>query len=176
MPSSVYADAIGAKVLLLTTHVSDETIQLGDRYRRKLSPDGRFIITPGVEIYYDRDISEGFLYSRRVRFAAAGYRDSIDHFAGYFALLPRWGIVEQGLFRLDIGIGPTLIFRETWNTVPEYRDDGYFRELHGYQYKWIVGGDLEVQYQIYERLQAVWSIIPGIPYVITQSFGIRWSF
>ena len=40
----------------------------------------------------------------------------------------------------------------------------------------IVGAELDLQYQLTPRLQGVWSIIPGIPYVITQSLGIRWLF
>lgn len=176
MPLPVLADAVGVEVLLLTAHVSNETIQLGEQYRRKLSKDGRFIITPGVEIYYDKDLARNFLHAQRVRLVTAGYRDSIDHLAGYLALLPRWNLLERGLLRLDIGIGPTLIFRETWNTLPGYRDDGYFHESRGYQYKWIIGGDLDLQYKISEGMQVVWSIVPGIPYVISQSFGVRWSF
>lgn len=176
MPSPVHADAVGAEVLLFTTHVSNDTIHLGELYRRKLSEDGRFIITPGVEIYYDRDLARSILRAQRVRLVAAVYRDSIDHLAGYLAVLPRWNLLERDLFRLDFGVGPTLIFRETWNTVPQYRDDGYFQESHGYQYKWIMGGDLDLQYRISEGVQVVWSIVPGIPYVISQSFGVRWSF
>lgn len=174
--TKAHADAVGAEMIFLTTHLSDETIQLGEKYRRKLSEDGRVIITPGIEIYYDKEVKERFIYARDLRFVAAGYRDSIDHLAGYLAILPRWELFAKQRISLSFGLGPTLIFRETWNTVPEYRDDGYFQEAHGYQYKWIVGGDLDLQYKVSDRIQVVWSIVPGIPYVITHSLGVRWSF
>ena len=64
--------------------------------------------------------------------------------------------------------------------MPGYQDDGYCQKsgrfLKGYQYKLIVDAELDLQYQLTPRLQGVWSIIPGIPCVITQSLGIRWLF
>lgn len=178
--SSARADAVGAEVLLLTAHVASETIDLGRQYQRRLSSDGRFVITPGLEVYFDRDLGDAPLGLDVLRLSLAGYLDSVDHLAGYAAILPRWEFTLKKKLRLSFGVGPTLIFREDWNSVPGYRDDGFYntsdRFLPGYQYKLIIGGDLDVQYQLTPRLQGVWSIVPGIPYVITQSLGLRWGF
>ena len=174
-PTTAQADALGAEVLLLTAHVSDETIQLGEQYRRKLSSNGRYVLTPGVEIYYEKPITPGFWRVDSVRYTLAGYSDSIDHKSGYLGITPRWEHPLRERLTLSIGLGPVLIFRETWNTVPGSRDDGYCQEsdrfLKGYQYKLIVGAELDLQYQLTPRMQGVWSIIPGIPYVITKSIA-----
>ncbi len=179
-PTTGQADALGVEILLLTAHVSDEAIQLGEQYRRKLSSDGRYVLTPGVEIYYEKPITPGFWRVDSVRYTLAGYSDSVGHQSGYMGVTVRWELPLRERLTLSIGLGPTLIFRETWNTVPGYQDDGYYQEsdrfLKGYQHKLIVGAELDLQYQLTPRLQGVWSIIPGIPYVITQSLGIRWLF
>lgn len=179
-PGSAHADALGAEVLLLTAHVSKETIRLGEQYKRKLSPDGRFVFTPGMELYYDRTVTSGLLRLDTLRFVLAGYRDSVDHFSGYLGFLPRWEFDLRERLRLSLGVGPVLIFRKSWKTVPGYVDDGYYNQsdnfLPGYQYKLIIGGDIDFQYQLTPRLQAVFSIVPGVPFVITPSLGIRWSF
>jgi len=178
--STAYGDAFGVEALILTSHLSGETIQLGKEYRRKLSDDGRFIVTPGLEIYYDKDMRPGFLKADTLRFTFGAYYDSMDHKAGYVAIKPHWNFPLHDRMGISLGLGPALIFRETWNAIPGYRDDGYFNEserfLSGYQYKVIIGGEIDLRYKLTPRLQAVWSIIPGIPYVITQSIGILWSF
>ena len=173
-----YADDLGVKVLLLTIHVSDNAIQNGEVYKRKLTSDGRIIITPGVEVYYERDLGSDFLQIDGLRFTVGGYFDSIDHKAGYVAIMPRWEIPLRGKSEINLGLGPALIFRETWNTVPWYRDDGKFNEsdkfIPGYQYKFIPGGDVGLHYEISPTVQGIWSVVPGLPYIITQSLGVEW--
>ena len=178
--SNSYADDIGGKILLLTIHVSNNTIQNGEVYKRKLTSDGRVVITPGLEVYYERDVGSNFLRVDGLRFTLGGYFDSIDHKSGYVAILPRWEVPLGERSEINFGLGPALIFRETWNTVPWYWDDGKYNEsdnfLPGYQYKFILGGDLGLHYEMSPRLKGVWSIVPGIPYVITQSLGAQWSY
>ena len=178
--SKSFADDFGVKILLLTIHVSNNTIQNGEVYKRKLTSDGRVVITPGLEVYYEKDIGSDFLQIDGLRFTVGGYYDSIDHKSGYVAVMPRWGIPLGGKSEVNLGLGPALIFRETWNTVPWYLDDGKFNEsdhfLPGYQYKFILGGDVGLHYEITPRMQGIWSIVPGIPYIIAQSLGIQRSF
>ena len=174
-PMIAYADdAWGAELILLTIHLSDDTIQLGDRYKRKISSSGRAVITPGIGIYYDKALSSNFLHADQMQFAAAYYYDSLDHKSGILALLPRWQFALSDRLRTSVGLGPALMFRETWNTEPGYVDDGYFRERGDYQYKTLIGANIAVQYQLTSRTEFVWTIVPAIPYVITQSLGFRW--
>lgn len=178
--SNVYSDDFGGKVLLLTIHVSNNTIQNGEVYKRKLTSDGRIIITPGVEVYYERDLGSDFLQMDGIRFTVGGYFDSIDHKSGYVAIMTRWEIPFGGRSEINLGLGPALIFRETWNTVSWYRDDGKYNEsiqfLPGYQYRFILGGDLGVHYEFTPRYKGIWSVVPGVPYVITQSLGVQRAF
>lgn len=180
-PSYTNADAMGAEVITLTSHVSNYTIQLGEDYHRKLSADGRHLITPGMEFYYDWNIPyrSQFLYINSLRVVAAGYNDSMNHFSGYLAYTPRWIFLKRDNFHINFGLGPTLIFRKSWNSIEGYRDDGYYQEsdkfLPGYQYKFIIGGDINLHFELNSKIDLVWSIIPGLPYVITQSFGMYWK-
>ncbi len=104
----------------------------------------------------------------------------MNQFSGYLGFMPRWFIFNIKKVSMNFGVGPTLIFRESWNTIPRYRDDGYYHEsddfLPGYQYKFILGGDVNFHYEIDKQLELVWSVIPGFPYVVTHAFGMRWSF
>lgn len=171
---------IDAKILLLTIHVSDNAIQRGEEYYRKLSADGRFVITPGLEIDYTLNKGSDVLGIDAYRFTIGGYYDSMNHKSGYVAIMPRWKVKSGGRLEISFGLGLALIFRESWNTIPWYRDNGLYKEsdkfLPGYQYRFIPCGDLSMYYKISSRLSGVWSIFPGIPYVITNSLGLQFSF
>jgi len=179
-PAAACADAWGLEALLLSGHASDRSLRLGERYSRKLSSDGRFVLTPGLELYYDRMPQRAPLGIDVLRFTLGGYLDSMNQKSGYVAILPRWEFPLTGKIDMSFGLGPTLIFRESWKEIPGYRDDGFYNEsdsfLPGYQYKPILGGDLDFRYRLAPDLEAVWSIVPAVPYVISQSLGLRWSF
>ena len=40
----------------------------------------------------------------------------------------------------------------------------------------LILGELDLLYRITPELQGVWSIFPGLPYVVMQNLGLRWSF
>ncbi len=177
-----HGDALGLEVITLTSHISRFTLRLGKDYKRKLSHDGRHVITPGLEGYHDKrwESLHQVAAVESLRTVVAGYYDSMNRFSGYVAYMPRWNVFKSGKVTINFGIGPTLIFRETWNRIPAYRDDGYYQEssglLSGYQYKFIPGGDVNLHYTLDARREAVWSIIPGYPYVLTHAFGLRWRY
>jgi hypothetical protein len=173
------AGSLGAEVILLSTHLDDATYRHGHQYRRKLTDDGRVVITPGLELSWERPIAAAPFSIDAARLVVGGYWDSIDHFAGYVAALARWDVPLTPRTRVSLGLGPALIFRETWNTISWYRDRGIYREsdwfLPGYQHKIVPGGDVDVLFRIDERWSLVWSVVPAVPYVITQSVGLRWD-
>ena len=175
----VFSDAIGFEIITLTSHVSHYTIQLGKQYHRKLLSDGRHVLTPGIEVYYDKQSDTNLASINSLRFVVAGYYDSMNHFSGYFALTPRWILFKQKKMSLNLGLGPSLIFRESWNSIPDYQDDGYYHESKvfssNYQYKLILGGDINIHYRLNRETEFVWSIIPGLPYIVTHAFGLRWT-
>lgn len=179
-PMIAFGDAIGVEMLLLSTHLSDETIGLGEKYPRKLDKYGRLVITPGVEVNYDKNVSGWSYQIRAIRGSVAGYYDSMDRKAGYVHIGPRWEFPLMNIGFINLGFGPTLIFRESWNEISDYKDDGYFTDssdfLAGFQHKFIPAGDIDLQYQLTPHWQVVWSVVPGIPFVISQSLGVRYVY
>ncbi len=77
-------------------------------------------------------------------------------------------------------MGPTFIWRENWlHVVKDYTRDSFFgparEETFQDAFLWH-GGDLEVEYQAWDKVSLVYSMIPGWPEVFHSSFGARYSF
>ncbi len=171
------ADYLGFEILHYTHHFSKNSIELVQQYPRKLDPDGVNIITPGLEVYLDQEIFYENVPIKFLRWTYAYYLDSMNLKAGYFHFGPRVSYILTNKFNLFFGLGPTFYFRESWNRFDKYRDDGFFQEsdsfMRDYQFKILLAGDIDFQYFYSDEIQFVWSIIPGLPDIVSNATGFR---
>jgi hypothetical protein len=174
------ADAFGAEVTLLSTHLRSQRDAPVELYRRRLDDRGRNVVTPGIKLSYDFELSEPLWRARQVRVTAGQLSDSIEHRFGYLAVMGRWVLWEGERFAWSFQAGPGFIYRKSWRDVPEYDPDNLLQEsdrfLRGYEWAVLPLGDFNLLYRFTPGLEGVWSIFPGIPYVLMQSVGLRWSF
>lgn len=179
-PRGAAADAVGVEAVLLTSHILSQRDAPVERYKRRLDDKGQHVLTPGVEVYYDFDLDEPLWKARQVRVTFGILRDSVDHRFGYFAVLGRWVLWERERFSGSLQAGPGLIARESWRSLPGYNPDNPLREsdhfLPGYEWIVLPLAELDLLYRFTPSLQGVYSIFPGVPYVVMQALGVRWSF
>ena len=179
-PAAVQADAIGVETIVIAMHLHEETLELGERYPRRLDRRGRFILMPGLEAYYDLALEDGPLGIDHLRTTFGQYRDSMDKRSGYLAMMARWENTLTDNWDWGIYLGPMLLFRESWRDIEGYNDDRFYSEsekfMPGYQYVWYPGGKLELLYHWNSDTQAVLSLVPGLPFVLVHYAGMRWSF
>ena len=45
-----------------------------------------------------------------------------------------------------------------------------------YQYKWLIGGNLELQYEFSTNWYAYWAVVPAINILVINSMGVKYSF
>jgi len=174
------ADALGAEAILLSVHVMSQRDAPVERYERRLDEQGQAVVTPGLELYLDRDLAQPLWGARAWRFTAALFEDSVRHRAGYLNLGGVWWLHKSSRWEALFVFGPGFLFRESWRDILEYNPDNPLEEsdrfLPGYEYKVLPLGSVDVLYRLNTGWQAVWSLFPGLPYVLTQSLGIRASF
>jgi hypothetical protein len=175
-----WADAVGGELILLTLHVQSQRDAPVESYERSLDAAGQAIVTPGVELYYDADLAEPLWNARSIRTTAAVLEDSVRHNFFYLSVAGVWWLFDRQPWRVILVLGPGFIARESWRDVPGYRPDNPLEEserfLPGFEYKFLPLGSLDLQYRLVSQWQAVWSVFPGLPYVITHSLGLRRSF
>lgn len=179
-PTLARADAAGVETIVVAIHLREETMELGDQFPRKVDKKGRYILMPGLEAYYDFDWKDGKWGIDQIRVVHGQYKDSMDKRSGYFGVVARWQNPINDNWDWGFYFGPSLLYRETWNSIPEYEDDRFYREsdsfLKGYQYKWFVAGKFELLYHYDDDLELVGSLMPGLPFVLVTYVGARWSF
>ncbi len=178
--SNALSDTLGAEAIILTTHVQGQRDAPIEYYRRQLDSEGRNIFTPGVEVYYETSLQRPFLHSEKLRFVGGLLKDSIDHRFGYVAILGHYSLYQGEDLGIEFHIGPGLIARESWRSVPNYDPDNPMKEsdrfLPGYEYRFLPLGEIDIVFPLSESKELVWSVFPGVPYVVMQSFGLRWTF
>lgn len=174
------ADAVGVDVTVLTSHVKSQRDAPVKYYRRKLDDAGRHIVTPGLDVTYDFDLDEPFWKAKQIRIEGGQVSDSAAHTFRYAAVMGRWMLVEGEKLNWSIQVGAGIIARKSWRDIPEYEPDNALREsdhfLPGWEWAVLPLGDLDLAWRFTPTFEGVWSVFPGVPYVIVQSLGVRWMF
>ncbi len=182
--SSLYAN--NEEVLESNWHISLQYIGISyhpgggthkEKYPLKIDDDAYWLVNVGGAINVDYDVIDSIAF---VRGAAAFYKDCAFLYAGYFHLGVRGIIFTFGNHSVNGGIGATLIYRENWNQIPEYKKDSFYENAilnNRWEYQYLFyGGEFEYIYQYSKKMGFQYSIIPGFPFVITSKLGIRYSF
>ncbi len=179
-PRLVRADAIDAEAILLTTHLRSQRDAPVELYTRRLDRAGRDVLTPGLKLAYDHDLAEPLLRAPQLRIVGGLLSDSIRRRFGFAAVLARWVPWQGERLAGSIQAGPGLIFRQSWRDVPGYNPDNPLHQsarfLPGYEWLVLPLVSLDLLVRFTPGLEGVWSVFPGVPYVIMQSLGLRWSF
>ena len=111
------------------------------------------------------------------------YPRKFDAKCGYIHWGGRWVFPWTDQLLLDVGLGPSLIFRESWKKrfaelVAD--EEGFWVEsdefIPGYQYKWLIGGNLELQFEFATNWHAYWAVVPAINILVINSMGVKYSF
>ena len=181
--SKIVANDIGTSLTLLSIHTKSGNLALREKYPRRIDQKGKYVVTPGAEVYYQRSFKSNPLKTDYIRAALGAGYDCADLKSGYFHFGGRWVFSLNESFELDLGLGPTLYFRESWskrfqNLVSD--EEGFWIEsddfLAGYQHKWLIGGNVELLYKITPKMNVFWGVVPAFVIVFVNSFGVRYSF
>ena len=163
---------LGVKLILLSSHLLPYTYQLGKFYPRKIDNKGQFVWIPGIEIFWEQDKPINQINSRFLRYSVAIYKDCLDQYAGYIAVSFRWVHQFRDQLRINWGIGPTLVWRQSWSQFTFYRNDGFFRDGNNFEFRELVAGDVDIEYLYQDKVGWSLSIVPTIPFTVTQSLGL----
>jgi hypothetical protein len=171
--------AVNAKYFGLTYHPGGGADGGEVPYPRSIDDRGYWVLQVGAEVDFDYYINK-FV---QIRFANALFKDCIDVWSGHISLAPRVSYTTDFGLSARFGIGPTLIWRESWwksNEVEWYNGDGFYGKEETDDaiqtaFLWY-GGNIEVDYQITEKWGIAYSLIPGYPQVFSNSIGVRRYF
>lgn len=144
-------------------------------FPNRLDPDGRWVANYGLIIGYERFLNQRGTLSLRLQQSL--YADCAASLGGFTHFGFRGRIFEAGRHSLIGGFGPTLVYRQDWNRLDGYRDDGYFNRHGTWQYRFYwYAGEFEYYYRLQPHTQIGLTLVPGLPELLLIGVGYRSLF
>lgn len=143
-------------------------------FPNRLDDKGIFVLNLGGIVGYER-----FVWRDRIsiRLEQGLYADCAAELAGFTHLGWRGVILKKGRHSVNGGFGPTLVYRQDWNKMQDYEDDGYFKRSGNWQYKFYwYGGEFEYNYMLKHGTELSINMVPGLPELISVGVGVRKHF
>lgn len=124
------------------------------------------------------DLPTTFQYLPFLRVALAGYADCAQQPAGYAGLIAMLPEASWRYFTFMGGAGIGIAARRNWkHHVVEDHASTTFKDWGALEGMWGLYGELDFLFHNEARTREfVVSVIPGIPYILVFSVGMRWSF
>lgn len=171
-------DAATLKYFGLSIHpFGDPTAELQPY---KLDPNAFFVLNfggfAGYEHYVWHDLAS-------VKVLQGVFTDCSGGLSGFSHIGVRGLLASTERHRLMFGIGPALMYRESWARFGEkYTSTGYFNDYHSRnlgEIQWKLYPavfEFEYDYRLGEKTDFSFSFTPGIPTVMTMQFGVKYWF
>lgn len=164
-------DNIGLRFVFATLHPNGERNAF--LMPNRLDKDAVVVPNWGFIASYER-----YIYKKRwaVKVAQGAYSDCARLFAGHTHLGLRLNVLTSRRHSLEIGFGPTFVYRQSWN-----RFEGYVQETHllknteNWQWNFVwYGGEVEYDYALNKHIDLTLNVIPGYPKFYTFALGARY--
>ncbi|MGP1457913.1 MAG: hypothetical protein ACTTKL_01185 [Treponema sp.] len=143
----------------------------------KFDSRGLFVYNPGGTLNFEYFVVNDIF---SFKFVQGLYGDCALHFLGYTHLGFRLRFLKIKRFSTNIGIGPTLIYRQSWFKLDGYDTSEKFMygtPFEDWEYLFIwYGGEIEFNVRIKDGWDASFSIIPAGIDLINMSVGFRYRF
>jgi hypothetical protein len=142
----------------------------------KLDKDAYFVVNFGIVASYDHFFYKDIL---SVKIGQTFFADCATKFAGVSHIGIRVKVFKIGRHLLQLGIGPTYMFRQNW-----YDLDGYVQThpINGtpedkFQTRFIwYGGEIEYKYSINDKFDISAGFIPYYNIIMSTYLGINYKF
>ncbi|MFN3916992.1 MAG: hypothetical protein ACK4K0_04545 [Flavobacteriales bacterium] len=145
----------------------------------KLDKNAYFVANFGGYASYERFVWIDML---SVKLKQGIFTDCSAGMMGVSHLGVQMNLLQKNKHKLSFGIGPTLIYRESWTRFSEYEESGFWHKYDSprlglIQYKMILYGcEFEYDYTISEKTDLSVGFTPGFPFAFTFSFGVKHWF
>lgn len=108
------------------------------------------------------------------------YGDCVMQFAGFSHIGFRIRFLKIKRFSMNVGIGPTFLYKRSWYRLPGYNDSleaykGTKDEDWQYLFYWYAG-EIETNIQVNDNFDVSITVIPGVPDIINISTGFRYNY
>ena len=143
----------------------------------KLDSEGFVVFNPGVTLNAEYFVWRDIISIKAVQ---GLYGDCVMQFAGFSRIGFRIRFLKIKRFSMNVGIGPTFLYKRSWYRLPGYNDSleaykGTKDEDWQYLFYWYAG-EIETNIQVNDNFDVSITVIPGVPDIINISTGFRYNY
>lgn len=142
----------------------------------KLDKDAYFVVNFGVVASYDHFVYKDIL---SIKVGQTIFADCATRFAGVSHIGIRVKVFKIGKHRLQLGIGPTFMFRRSWFELNGYVQthpiNGSPEDKYQTRFIWY-GGEIEYKYSINDYIDISAGFIPYYNIIMSTYLGINYKF
>ncbi|WP_244870091.1 hypothetical protein [Treponema vincentii] len=143
----------------------------------KLDSEGFVVFNPGVTLNAEYFVWRDIISIKAVQ---GLYGDCAMQFAGFSHIGFRIRFLKIKRFSMNVGIGPTFLYKRSWYRLPGYNDSleaykGTKDEDWQYLFYWYAG-EIETNIQVNDNFDVSITVIPGVPDIINISTGFRYNY
>ena len=143
----------------------------------KLDSEGFVVFNPGVTLNAEYFVWRDIISIKAVQ---GLYGDCVMQFAGFSHTGFRIRFLKIKRFSMNVGIGPTFLYKRSWYRLPGYNDSleaykGTKDEDWQYLFYWYAG-EIETNIQVNDNFDVSITVIPGVPDIINISTGFRYNY
>lgn len=132
--------------------------------------NGRFTVEPGLVLSYESFILEDV---NSIVFKQGGFIDAAKQFAGFTHIGFKTKIWNKWQHSINIGVGPTLYYRSTWEDLDNYKEDKRYSSFSNWQYKALYfSGGMEYNYNINRK----WDLSASLFYDHYEGASLYFGF
>jgi hypothetical protein len=140
-------------------------------FENKMTKDGSVIMEPGYELNFQKFI---YLTNISIEVRQGIHSDAAAKMAGHFGIGLRWKFFHLKRSTISISLSPIYAYRENWNRIPQYVDDGIYVNNEEKQYKFLLGSELVYNLFIGKRSDISFALIYNNSYnTLTLGLGYR---
>lgn len=143
----------------------------------KFDVRGVFGYNPGGTLNFEYFIVDDILSAK---FVQGLYGDCALQFLGYTHLGFRLRLFKIKRFSINIGIGPTMVYRQSWFRLKGYDTAEKFlkgNSFENWEYRFIwYGGEIECNFRVKDTWDMSFAIIPAGFDLINLNAGFRYRF
>jgi len=143
----------------------------------KLDSEGFVVFNPGVTLNAEYFVWRDIISIKAVQ---GLYGDCVMQFAGFPHIGFRIRFLKIKRFSMNVGIGPTFLYKRSWYRLPGYNDSletykGTKDEDWQYLFYWYAG-EIETDIQVNDNFDVSITVIPGVPDIINISTGFPYNY
>jgi hypothetical protein len=175
--SPLYAERLAVGVKFVSFSLHPKGSPNAPLMPLKFDSRGVFVYNPGGTLNFEYFIVYDIL---SLKFVQGLYGDCALQFLGYTHLGFRLRLLKIKRFSANVGIGPTLIYRQSWFKLKGYDTAEKFlkgNSFENWEYAFIwYGGEFECNFRIKDAWDMSLAVIPAGFDLINLSTGFRYRF